>query len=197
MTKSVDYYFALISPWTYMGLSRLVEVVGKTGATLNYKPVDILSVFAQSGGVPAGQRPPARRAYRMMELKRWRRRLGVDLNLEPKFFPADETLASLCVAAEVAAGRDAGPLCKAFHEVVWMREENIADRDTIAQALARAGAPGDTLERAETDEVKALRDRFTAEAVAAGVFGAPSYVVDGELFWGQDRLDFLAEKLGG
>ena len=196
MSKVIDYYFSLISPWSYLGGDRLAEIARRHGAAINVKPVDYGRIFPASGGLPLAKRAPQRQAYRLVELRRWRDHLGADLKLEPQFFPVDETLAAGMVAAVRLAGGDALPLSQALLRAVWAEERNIADRETLAAIAAAEGHDAEALlAAAEGPDARRARADDTEEALARGVFGAPSYVYAGEIFWGQDRLDFLDRAL--
>jgi 2-hydroxychromene-2-carboxylate isomerase len=197
MLKIVDYYFTPSSPYAYMGHQRFVDLIFSSESAMNIKPVDFGRIFPVSGGLPLAKRAPQRQAYRMMELRRWRAYLGVKLNLEPKFFPVDSTLASLTI---IAAGEDksgAAPgLAFDIMRACWAEDRNIADPEVL-KAIARGkGLDGaGLLERAQAPETRAAYDALTQEAIERQVFGAPTYVFKDELFWGQDRLDFLQRAL--
>ncbi len=198
MPKHVDYYVSLNSPWTYLGSKRLEAMTQKHGATVTIWPVDFGSVFAVSGGLPLPKRAPQRQVYRMMELKRWRDRLGVKLTLDPKFFPANEAPAARCVIALREQGRmaDAIKLAHAVLAALWADEKNTGDPATLQAIIAGCGldAPA-VIKASEAPEIAAKREAYTKHAIEQGVFGAPSFVIDGEIFWGQDRLDFVEAKL--
>ncbi len=196
MSKTVDYYYALVSPWTYLGGPRFDRIVEEAGARVSFKPIDLGKVFPVSGGLPLPKRAPQRRAYRLVELGRWRDHLGMPLNLEPKFFPAPQGLAAQTVIAARQAGADAGVLSNAILRAVWAEERNIADADTLRAICAENGLDGGALLAAA--ETEAAADEYaanTAEAIDRGVFGSPTYVYRDELFWGQDRLDLLQRAL--
>ena len=197
ISKQIDYYFATISPWTYLGHDRLVAIARKHGATIAVKPVNFGDVFPASGGLPLSKRAPQRQAYRLVELKRWREFLGMPLNLQPKYFPANGDLAAYWVlaAAEKRAAR-ALALYGAIGKALWVEERDIADAATLAGVAKSVGQDAEGLgARAQAPEISARYAALTKEAIERGVFGAPSYVLDGEIFWGQDRLDFLDRKL--
>jgi len=188
--KAVDYYFSPVSPWTYLGHARFAEIARRHGASINAKPVDYGVVFPVSGGLPLGKRAPQRQAYRLAELARWRDHLGLPLTIQPRHFPVDGSQAAYLIAA---VGDDkrmavAGDVLAA----VWAREENIADPKTLSAIAARHGIPdiAPMLERG-----KPIYGANTEEALGLNVFGAPTYVYRGELFWGQDRLEFLERAL--
>lgn len=198
MSKTVEYFAAPQSPWTYLGHERFVALAKQHGAEILLKPVDAAKVFAATGGVPVAQRPPSRQAYRLAELARWSKHLGMPLNLHPKFFPVSgEPGAKLIIAALHAAGTDqALALLGALGRACWADEKNIADADTLVAIAASVGLDGAAvLSLSGSDAVAADFARNTDEAIAADVFGVPWYRVDGEGFWGQDRLDFVERKL--
>ncbi len=196
MTQTVDYYFALGSPWSYLGQARVAEIAKRAGATLNYKPVDPGRVFPAAGTLRLKDRPPARKAYRMMELKRWRAHLGIELTLEPKFFPANEDLAAHMVVAARQAGHDPGALVLAFMRAIWVEDRNIAEVATLDAVAESCGFVGAALRAAaEGVEAEAEYDANCEEAIGRQVFGLPTYALNNELFWGQDRLEFLERAL--
>lgn len=196
----IDYYFSLISPWTYLGSRRLEQIAARHRATIRPLPVDLGRVFPISGGLPLAKRAPQRQAYRLVELARWRDFLKVPLNIHPQYFPANETQAAACVIATRIDHGDAKAieLAHALMHGVWAGEKNIADPQTIKDIVAGVGLDAAALMKRATDpDIAATRDADTEAAIALNVFGAPTYVVDGELFWGQDRLDFVERKLAG
>jgi 2-hydroxychromene-2-carboxylate isomerase len=198
MTLTVDYYFSPQSPWAYLGHARFVAMVREAGARVNLRPVDLGGkVFPVSGGLPLGQRAPQRQAYRLVELRRFADHLGVPLNLHPKFFPvAADDAARLIIAVDQIDGSEAAmALTGALLRAVWADERNLADAADLAAVLAAQPLPAQRLADSRAADVQARYDAESRRAVEAGVFGAPSYVVDGEIFWGQDRLDFLARRL--
>jgi len=198
MSRILDYCFTPISPWSYLGHERFVAVAKSRGAAVNVKPVDYGRIFPASGGLPLGKRAPQRQAYRLVELKRWREFLGVPLNLQPKFFPVSPEEASLAIIAAASAGGSeaALKLTGALMRACWGEDQDISDAATLARIAAQCGAglPATAEARAAA---KASYDGFTQEAIDRQVFGAPSYVYNGEVYWGQDRIDFLDRALAG
>ena len=196
MPKTIDYYFSPMSPWTYLGHARFDEMLARSGAQVNVKPVDYGRVFPVSGGLPVKQRAPQRQAYRLTELRRWREHLGVPLNLEPKYFPyATDGASCMIIAADRQHGTQvAMRLAYRIMQACWAHERNCADAETLDQIAAGAGVDGAAL-RAKEGEAKAVYAAYTQEAIERQVFGAPSYVLNGEVFWGQDRLDFVERAL--
>jgi len=198
MSHTVDYYFAPQSPWAYLGHQRLRDVARAAGAAIRVMPVDLGGkVFPISGGLPLGQRAPQRQAYRLVELQRFSQHLGAPLNLKPRYFPVGGDDASrLIIAVDLLQGAEAAlDITGAVLSAVWAQERNIADPALLAQLLIEKGLPDSAMEKAQTQEVQERYESYTQQAIAAGVFGAPSYVVEGEIFWGQDRLDFLERRL--
>jgi 2-hydroxychromene-2-carboxylate isomerase len=196
MTKIVDYYFTITSPWTFLGSQRLVEMARRHGAEIRAKPVSYAVIFPATGGLPLPKRAPERQAYRLMELKRWQAHLGIELNLHPKFFPAPDADAARVVIAAERAGGDHLTLAHAFLAAVWTQEKDITDHPTLAEIASANGHDGAALVAASQEpEVQAAYEAQTQEALDRGVFGAPTYIYKDELFWGQDRLDFLDRAL--
>ncbi len=197
MAKVVDYYLSLMSPWSYLGAARFGDILRRAGASAVCKPVDFGRIFPASGGLPLGKRARQRQAYRMMELRRWRDRLGIDLNLEPRYFPTAESLAAGVVIAARDSGAEVLELSAAILRAVWAEERDIAEPETLRALAGEVGLDGDRLlDAAASDEVRRAYQADTEEAIARGVFGAPTYLLEDEIFWGQDRLDFLARGLG-
>ncbi len=198
MSKTVEYFLAPQSPWAYLGHPRFMDIVRQTGAQVLLKPADVNKVFSVSGGVPVAQRPPQRQAYRLDELRRWSAHLQRPLNLHPKFFPVNgEPGAKLMIAALQANGTEAAlALAGALGSAVWAEEKNIADPETLADIANGLGLDGAALLALSAGEAVAADYACnTEDAIAANVFGVPWYRVDGEGFWGQDRLDFVERLL--
>jgi 2-hydroxychromene-2-carboxylate isomerase len=197
MSKTVDYYFAPQSPWTYLGHERLARIAQATGAQIRVFPVDLGRVFPVSGGLPLPKRAPQRQTYRLVELKRFSEFLKLPMNLQPKYFPVGgDDAAKLIIATDLHAGSSAAmSVTGAILKACWAEERNIASEITFAEILQELGLPAALIEQAHSQTVQERYDADTARAIEIGVFGAPSYVVDGEMFWGQDRLDFVERKL--
>jgi 2-hydroxychromene-2-carboxylate isomerase len=195
---TIDYYMTLNSPWTYLGAARFAEIAARHNATVRIKPAKFGEVFAKTGGLPLPKRSPERRAYRMMELKRWRDYHGLPINLEPKHFPSDEAIGTRLVIAAALQGKDACRLALELGRSIWELESNLGDEAVVAAAAQRAGLDAAAIRKAGPSdaELDRINDQNTAEALERGVFGAPSYVLpSGEFMWGQDRLEFLDRAL--
>ena len=198
MSHSVDYYFAPQSPWAYLGHQRFHNILKKSGASVRVMPFDLGGkVFPISGGLPLGQRAPQRQAYRLTELERFSKWLGAPLHLKPTFFPVSgDDAAKLIIAVDMAMGADAAMnISGAILSAVWSQQRNIADEKTLVELLYEQHLPAACLEQTYSQAVHERYESYTQMAIDAGVFGAPSYVLDGEIFWGQDRLDFVERAL--
>ena len=197
MTQTVDYYFATVSPYAYLGHDRFLAIAQKHGAAIAIKPINLGEVFPVSGGLPLSKRAPQRQAYRLVELRRWAQFLGKPMTVQPRFFPVNGDLAAYWILAAAELGAmQAMTLAGAVGRAIWEQERNIADAATMQVIAGECGLPVAGLAtRAEAPEIMEKYAALTQEAIARGVFGAPTYIVAGELFWGQDRLDFLDRKM--
>ena len=198
MPATIDYYFAPQSPWTYLGHARFMALARAAGARVVPMPADLGRVFPVSGGLPLAKRAPQRQAYRLVELRRFADHLGLSLNVKPAHFPvpADDA-ARLLIAVDAHDGTDAAmALAGTVMRGVWADERNIAEITTLEQMLVEHGLPPARLDDAGAPAIQERYDAHTQKAIDHGVFGAPTYVIDGEMFWGQDRLDFVARRLG-
>jgi 2-hydroxychromene-2-carboxylate isomerase len=198
MAFTIDYYLAPQSPWAYLGHQRFVDIAKAAGATVNVLPIDLGGqVFPVSGGLPLAKRAPQRVAYRLVELKRFSEWLRLPLNLQPKYFPVPgDRAARLILATASQHGTDAGlRLTGAVLKAVWADERNIDDDATLIELLRSRTLPAQMLRASQTEGVQQRYQAATEQAITAGVFGAPSYVIEGEVFWGQDRLDFVERRL--
>ena len=198
MPTAIDYYLAPQSPWTYLGHERFARMADAASATVNVMPVDLGGkIFPVSGGLPLGQRAPQRQAYRLVELARFRDALQMPLNIKPRHFPVPgDQAARMIIAVDQAAGSAAAMrFAGAVLAAVWAQERNIDDHVTLVQLLVENALPASIADAAKAAEVQVLYESYTQRAIDHGVFGSPSYVIDGEIFWGQDRLDFVERKL--
>ena len=198
MTKTVEYFLAPQSPYAYLGHDRFVSIIKKTQAPVLIKPFDVAKIFSLSGGVPVAQRPPQRQAYRLVELQRWSSYLKKPFVLHPAFFPVSGDPGSkLIIAAQQAYGTEqALELAGALGRAVWAEEKNITDVQTLESIANAMQLDGASLVAAIASEaVLAAFNENTEAAIAAQVFGVPWYRIEGENFWGQDRLDFIERAL--
>ncbi len=194
----IDYYFSTLSPFAYLAGTGLEKIAAKHCATVTYKPLDIMALFARTGGTPPAERHPSRNAYRAQELPRQAKKRGMALNLKPAHWPTNPAPSSYAIiAAQNAGGGDVGALAHSIMRACWAEDRDIAGDDVVRECLEKAGfdpnlADSGLLSGAETYAAN------LEEAVNAGVFGAPFYVTDtGQAFWGQDRLEDLDLDLSG
>jgi 2-hydroxychromene-2-carboxylate isomerase len=196
MSSRIDYYFSLVSPWAYIGHRYFLDIARRHDSSVVYKPVLLTEVFSHTGGLPLAKRHPARQAYRIMDLQRWREKRKLSFHLWPKHWPYDSDLANRVVLAIVAAGGDPAQLVQRVFSGVWENEENFGDAAIVAGALQDAGLDAKALiASADSVDIKEIYEQNRQEAIKIGVFGSPSYVLNGEIFWGQDRLDLLDDAL--
>lgn len=196
MPRSIDYYFSLTSPWAYIGHRPFVDIAQRHGVAINHKPIFLGRVFAETGGQPLPQRHPARQRYRMIELQRWREKRGLSFSLKPKFWPFDVSLADRFVIAITAAKQDPDPFMRRAFAGIWEEDRNLADPVVVAELAEGAGLDSTALiEAAQGVMTEAVYSLNLENAVAHDVFGSPAYVLDGEVFWGQDRLELLDDAL--
>lgn len=196
VSRRIDYYLSLTSPWAYLGHNRFRDLAARHELTVQVKPVLLGTVFAETGGQVLAKRHPARQHYRLVELQRWREKLGLSFNLQPRHWPFDATLADgLVIAIQENAGDTLAFLSRAT-AAVWEQEENLADEKTLERLAAAEGLDGPALlVQAKAEASAAIYRHNLEDAVAADVFGSPAYVLDGEVFWGQDRLGLLEDAL--
>ena len=198
MPVHIDYYISLNSPWCHLGAARIERMALAADAMLRILPVDFGAIFSESGGLPLPRRAPQRQTYRLSELKRWRDHLGIPIVIQPKHFPANEVLSASCVIAvrESLGNPPAIKLAHAILKAVWEREMDPAEPTVLALLIKESGLdPNEIMASGTKQRWADQRVNDTKAALERGVFGAPSYVIDGEIFWGQDRLEFVERKL--
>jgi 2-hydroxychromene-2-carboxylate isomerase len=198
MSPHIDYYASLNSPWTHLGAARIEAIAQQHNASLRIFPVDFGAIFEKSGGLPLPKRSPQRQAYRLQELQRWRDHLGLPIKIQPKFFPSSEQLTASCVIAlrETVGDQPAINLAHRVLKALWQEEKNPADTATLAALITEIGLDADQVMTLGSDPQWAERRRTdTQAALDRGVFGAPSYVIGEEIFWGQDRMGFVERHL--
>jgi len=183
MPRQVDYYFSLQSPWAYIGYQPFRVVASTHGLKVNYKPVLLVELFSETGGLPLPKRHPVRQH-------------GLNFHLQPAYFPFNPRLADGVVIAAIEAGHDPDPFLRRAFPGVWEDQLNLADAATLVKMADDSGLPGKQLvERSGSDEIGAAYEQNRQDALAADVFGSPCHVLDGEVFWGQDRIELLADAL--
>jgi 2-hydroxychromene-2-carboxylate isomerase len=194
----VDYYVSLNSPWTHLGAARIEAMTARHGASMRIFPVDFGTIFAASGGLPLPKRAPQRQAYRLMELRRWRDALAIPIVIEPRHFPSRELPAASCVVAvrETIGDVPAIALAHRVLKALWQEEKDPGDPATLSALIAEVGLDADAVMALGAEPRWAERRMAdSAAALRRGVFGAPSFVIDDEIFWGQDRLEFVERRL--
>jgi len=194
----IDYYFATISPFTYLSGTRPAEIAARHGATISYKPLDIMALFGRTGGVPPKDRHVNRQVYRLQDMRRRALRVGLPLNLKPAHWPTNPAPSSYAIiAAQAAGGGDLGGLVHSFGRACWAEEKDIADDDVVRACLKAAGYDPALADKGLLLGAETYAANLEA-AVKCGAFGAPFFITDtDERFWGQDRLDDLDLYLSG
>lgn len=196
MSTSIDYYFTSISPFAYMGHDTLMEIAKTHGKTIHFKPFDIFAVWKASGSVPPAERPPLRLRYRKLELQRVSVMRNVCINPTPAHFPTNPAPADLCITALAFAGENPADFSKAVGRACWEQNLDVAEESLLAKLLEECGHDSSRfIELSRSDEISSLRDSNTTAAMQADAIGAPAYVYDTEVFWGQDRLEYLEQMI--
>lgn len=194
----IDYFFSTLSPFTYLSGTAIHDVATRTGASVTYKPLDIMTLFSRTGGIPPKDRHPSRQAYRLQDMERRARRIGLPLNLKPAHWPTNSAPSSFAIiAAQNAGGGDLGALVHGFGRAVWAEERDIAEDDVVRDCLSAAGFEATLGEQHMLQGAETYAANLE-EAVQRNVFGAPFFLVDdGQGFWGQDRIEDLELHLLG
>lgn len=193
---TIDYYFATISPFTYLAGTRLEEIAQKHGVTVKYKPLDIMALFSRTGGTAPKDRHPNRMAYRLQEIRRQAEATGLNTNMKPAHWPTNMAPSAYAIIAAQESGGDVGELAHAFTRACWSEEKDIADESVIRALLSEHGFDAELVNSGLLSGAETYA-RNLEDAVEAGAFGAPTYIVGEEVFWGQDRLDDLDRFLAG
>ncbi|MDF1847927.1 MAG: 2-hydroxychromene-2-carboxylate isomerase [Parvibaculaceae bacterium] len=196
--EDIDYYFSTLSTWSYVGSRAFRDLAKRCDVKVHHKPTNLLTLFEATGGLPAGQRPPQRQAWRKIEMKRWSTKRGLPMNFDPAHWPVNPRLAdgAVLVAIREAGEETAGQLADALMRAVWEEERNIADPEMVAMIANENGLDGAAVvDAASRSDISDAIKQNTQEAIDRGLFGAPSYCLGNEFFWGQDRLDMLEDAL--
>jgi len=194
----IDYFFTTLSPWAYLAGTRLEEIAAHHGAEITYRPVDVMALFARTGGTAPAERHESRKAYRLQELRRQSAKRGMPINLQPAHWPTNPAPASYAIiAAQAEGGGDTGALVHGLMRACWAEERDIARDDVIRDCLAAAGFDPALADRGLLSGAETYAANLE-EAASRGVFGSPFYITDrDERFWGQDRLEDLDLHLAG
>lgn len=192
----IDYFFSVLSDWAYMGGERFENLARRYGAQINYKPMKLADLYANTGGIVLQKRSKQRQDYRVVELERWRDHLGMPITLHPRYYPTNDTLAACVIIAASKTKADAGRLTNLIHRAVWVEEQDVANESTLERIVSALHLDAKNLIKAARDpRIEEELNRNTQEAAERGVFGSPFYFFESEVLWGQDRLDFLEAAL--
>lgn len=196
MAPVIDYYYSVMSTWSYIGSHAFAELAAKHGATVNHRPMDLLKVFNVSGGLPLGKRAPQRQKYRKIEMKRWKAFRNIPMTLDPAFWPVNPEVADRMIIAVQEEGFDPMPLANALMRAVWVEDRNVSDEETLIVIADEQDLDGSLLlDLAKGEHTEQIYARYTEEAIERDVFGAPFFIFEGEPYWGQDRLELLDAHL--
>lgn len=200
MSATINFYFACPSPWSYLALDALKGLAARHGRGIAYKPIDVEHAWKEtSTGRPLGEKPQALQNYRDIDLPRWAAFRRVEIDPTPKkLAPATKFLTSRAIIAARQAGHDVYPLVRAFMRGLWVDNRDISEAATVTALATAAGFDGAALLAAAGSPT--VNEEFaanTVEALQQGAWSVPSIVVDGELFYGQDRLEMIDWRLGG
>lgn len=196
MPATIDYFYSYLSPYAFFGQQILVDLAEKYEAKINFRPVNLAVLFPQTGGLPVPKRHPARQAYRFIELQRWSEKRGIPIRYKPAHHPTDIRLTD---KVAIVLQEQGGPVhtysLKAF-SAVWQKDQDAADENIPRSILHEMQLDGDQIiSRAKSDEITMIYDENVRYAEEVGAIGSPTYLVNGEPFWGQDRLDLLEDAL--
>lgn len=195
MNPAIRCFLSMASPWAYLGHAEFVAIAKRHGVSITFVPLPLRRLFPETGGLPLPKRHPVRQRYRLVELQRWRALRSLPLKLQPRGAPMDPEGADRVVIAIQQAGHDPDAFMRRAFAAYWAEDRDPGDRAVLADLLAEAGLPAELLERSDSEEVRATYEANLSVALDEGIFGAPSYVLNGEIFWGQDRLPLLEDAL--
>jgi 2-hydroxychromene-2-carboxylate isomerase len=196
MTAQIDYFYTHLSPWAYLGHQEFLRIADKYDVTVTFRPVNLAVLFPLTGGLPLGKRHPARQKYRFIELQRWAEKRGVSMNYKPAHFPTDIALADSIAIRLQEQGGPVGTYSQKVFEAVWQKDLNAADENVLTAILNELGLDADNLIAAgKSDEMLEAYTVNSRMAETANAVGSPTYLLNSEPFWGQDRLDLLEDAL--
>lgn len=196
MSKTLEFFFDLGSPSTYLAYTQLPKICAQTGSQLIYQPMLLGGVFKATGNA-SPIAIPAKGRYMLQDLERYAKGYNVPLNFNPHF-PINTLLLMRAVTGmQLRHPERFLDFIDCLFRALWVDKRNLNDPATVAAVLTENGFdPNEIMTLTNDDEVKAALKDKTEQAVQRGVFGAPSMFVDNQLFFGQDRLDFVREALG-
>jgi 2-hydroxychromene-2-carboxylate isomerase len=192
----ITHYFAPMSGYAYLGIAALREMGARYGVHIVHAPVDIQAAFSAAGVTPPAVQSPAKKAYRAKDMMRWAQRRSLPLNPEPQFWPVAGGLASRFIVAAENVSQSGAEMSEALLAAVWTRDLDIAKEETLVRLVDECGLDVASVSQAAKDPAtQAMANQYTADALALGLFGSPTYLFAGEIYFGQDRLDFLEEEI--
>ena len=196
MTNTLDYYFATPSPWAYLATPRVVELKKNYNLKINWKPANLMEIFAIHGVANVKDRPQPVQLNRLTELKRWSKFLSMPLTIQPKLFPVDPTLSHKTIILAQKNNINVDNLIFSFQKAVWADEKDISDENIIIEICkANNFNSNSIIEDANSEEIINEYKSNTQEALSKNVWGSPTFIYNNELFWGQDRIDFLERAI--
>ena len=196
MTNIIDYYFATPSPWAYLATPRIIELKNKYDLKINSKPSDLMEIFAVHGVAAVKDRPQPVQLNRLTELKRWSKFLNMPMTIQPKFFPVDPSLSHRTIILAQKNNINVENLIFSFQKAVWADEKDISDENTIIEICKSNDFNSSSIiEDANSDEIISEYKKNTEEALSKNVWGSPTFIYNDELFWGQDRIEFLERAI--
>ena len=193
----IDYFMSHGSPWTFLGHRRLGEIIKKYKVQLNMHPVNYGEIFPISGGLPVSKRPIQRQKIRLQELKRWSKFLDINLIPQPTSFPSKSMLPSLLIiASQMMKTNKDFELAHNIMNALWVEDLDIDDENVLLSILNKMDLSSEEiLSLAKSEECSNTMQKFTKIAIEKNVFGAPTFIIDDQIYWGQDRLNFVDRHL--
>ena len=196
MTNIIDYYFATPSPWAYFATPRIKKIEEKYNLKINWKPCNLAEIFSINGTAAVKDRPQPVQINRINELKRWSQYLNIPNSIHPKYFPVDPTISHKIIIIAQNKNIDPFNITFAFMKSVWAEEKDISDEETIKNICKQNNMPSDLIiEEANSEEINNQYKKNTKEALKKNVWGSPTFIYNNELFWGQDRIEFLEREI--
>ena len=194
---TVDYFMSHGSPWSFLGHNQFIQIAKNYNVKVNMYPVNYGEIFPISGGLPVSKRPPQRQNIRLQELQRWSKFLKINLNAEPTYFPSKSMLPSLIIiASQIKKTNKDFEIANKIMNALWVEDLDIDDEYVLKSILEKMGLNSeDILLCANGEECLNNMQEYTKLAIQKGVFGAPTYIIDDQIYWGQDRLDFVEMHL--
>lgn len=194
---TVDYFMSHGSPWSFLGHNQFIQIAKNYNVQVNMYPVNYGEIFPISGGLPVSKRPPQRQNIRLQELQRWSKFLKINLNAEPTYFPSKSMLPSLIIiASQIKKTNKDFEIANKIMNALWVEDLDIDDEYVLKSILEKMGLNSeDILLCANGEECLNNMQEYTKLAIQKGVFGAPTYIIDDQIYWGQDRLDFVEMHL--